>query len=326
MLKKLLQKRISVKGLLALMILCVVLFLLGTATYAVFTSSLHAQRTIAAYDSSGDRFSSNALLKGNSRDNVRTVYTTNVAVPASTVVTVCNYQQGNRSLPFDEDFSYTLTARLVRYDAEEVDKYVPVDAAYLSGNSLTGYTVAIGDDDSTAVLGNTTLSHTFNGLFTGGADHSFVYTVSFSAGFAEYKPNLYLELVAEPSNAKLPTIRGVLKPDLRAAGATDLWMGSFRDDSGTLPYLYNGYNYVVTGSGTGTATISWDGTKVVLSDVSRDLLLSVTGASQDGDSITFPVDSDLESRYDLQFYNKNITTSETTWQIMSSSVVTFNFS
>ncbi|MBR4910942.1 MAG: hypothetical protein IKZ47_06450 [Clostridia bacterium] len=317
-------KGFSIRLLWAALALCCVLAILCTSSYAIFTSTLNAQRTIAAYDTQGERFSSNYLLKGESKDNVRTVYTTNAALPTFAIATVCNYQQGRQTLPYPDNISYTLTARLVKYDESDPDRYVAVDAAYISAQSLTAYTVTVTDDVTTVVLGNTTLSGTFNGTLPGDTAESDPFTISFSAGFAANKPNLYLEVIAQPSTLALPTLRAIFKPDLRAEGATDYWSGAFRDDTATAPNLYDGYNYLITGAGTGTVTVSWDGTKVTLSDVSRDLLLSVTGASQAGNSITLPVDSDIESRYELQFYNANVTTE--TWAQMSSQVVTLSFS
>lgn len=309
--------------LIAVIILCVVTVLLFTTT-AIFTSVRNAQRTIAAYNTEGDRFSSNYLLKGNLKDNVRTVYTTGASLPVVAVVTVCNYQQGMQALPYADAIAYTMTARLVKYDDSATDKYVPVNASYISSESLTGYTVTVSDGTVTHTLGNTTLSDTFTATLTGGTADSVAYTVTFGSGFAGNKPNLYLELTAVPNTPYLPTITGVFKPDFRAAGASDHWTGSFRDDSATAPSRYDGYNYLVTGTGSGTATVSWDGTKVTLSDVSRDLLLSVSGATQSGNSITFPVDSDIESRFDLQFYKKNVTSE--TWAQMANQVIMFTFS
>lgn len=304
--------------------LCVLLSVFCTVTYAIFTSVRNAQRTIAAYDTEGERFSSNYLLKGDSKDNVRTVFTTSVSLPVVAVVTVCNYQQGVQTLPFDSSFTYTVTARLVKYDESLPAKYAAVDSSYLTSQSLTSYTVSISDGTQTRTLGVSNTSGTFSGSFSGGVSDSDAYTVSFSTGFAENKPNLYLEMIATPSTPLLSTIRSIFKPDLRAAGATDYWTGSFRDDTGTSPSSYDGYNYLITGTGSGNVTLTWDGTKIKLSDVSKDILLSVSGASQVGNSITFPVDSDEESRYDLQFYKVNIASE--TWSQMSSSVVTFSFS
>ena len=302
--------------------LLLVLSVLLPATYAIFTSSHSAQRTIAAYDTEGERFSSNYLLKGESRDNIRTIYTTDIHLPAVTAVTVCNYQQGRQTLPFPDPLTYTLTATLVWYN-ESTHQYVAADSAYLSANGLTGYTVTIASDTVTKTLGSSNLTDSFGGAFVGNTAGSDAYTVTFSTGFGENKPNLYLEMVAVPNNARLSTIRGIFKPDFRVAGATDSWTGSFQDDASVTPASYDGYNYLITGTGSGTVTVSWDSTKVVISDVSRDRLLAISGAAQTGSSITFPVDSDTQSRHDLQFYNVNV--SSETWSQMESQVVTFTF-
>ena len=296
----------------------------GLITVAVFTSSLHAQRTIAAYDTEGPRFSSNYLLRGESRENVRTLYTTNTALPVAGAVTICNYQQGRQTLTYQNDVSYTLTARLVKYDESEEDKYVPVTSGYITSQSLGAYSVTVSDGTTTVTLGNTVLDRTLSGTLAGGTAVSDAYNISFSTNFAQNKPNLYLEMIATPNTVNLPVLRGVFKPDLRAAGATNYWTGSFRDDSSVSPADYDGYNYLVSGTGSGTVTVSWNSAKVAMSDVSIDMLLGIAGATRAGSSITFPVDSDIESRYDLQFYKVSAITEN--WSQMASQVVTFTFS
>ena len=99
------ENRINPKLFWSIAVVCVLIVVTGAVSDAIFTSSLNAQRTIAAYDTEGERFSSNYLLKGDSKDNVRTAYTTNVALPVTAVVTVCNYPQGRQTLTFDENIT-----------------------------------------------------------------------------------------------------------------------------------------------------------------------------------------------------------------------------
>ena len=302
---------------------CALFALIYGVSQAVFIASQSAQRTIAAYDTQGERFSSNYMMKGDSKENVHTAYTTDVALPVTAVVTVCNYQQGRQTLPYPDNVSYTFTAKLVRYDESDPQQYVEVNAAYVSGLASGGYSVTVTSDTETRTLNASALSGTFTGSLTGGSAQADAYNVTFSSAFVQHRPNLYLEVVAVPDTASLPTIRGIFKPDYRAAGAADLWTGEFRDSTATAPSLYDGYNYLVTGAGSGSITITWDAAKVQLSAVCRDQLLALDGAVQSGSSITFPVDSDVESRYDLQFYNVNITSE--TWAQMANSVITFDF-
>ena len=323
------KSRLSVKNLILLVVLAVVVVISVTVggVYAAYTNSRHAQRTIATYDSVGDRFSSNDLGDGPSRDFVKTSYTVSSERGPSTVVTINNYERGKQTRPNDADVTYTLLARLVKYqepvEPETQGSYVPVDAAYISDNSLSSYSITILQNSSSVTLGNTVLSHTFGGSLEGGATHSDAYTVTFSANFATVKPNLYLELIATPSGGSLPTLRGIFKADLRINGATNSWTGEFSDDTTVAPNSYDGFNYSISGVGSGSFTLTWNSEKVSLSYQSLYELLAISGASQTGDSITFPVDSDVTSKYDVQFYKVNI--SGENWTAMNTEVVTYDF-
>ena len=100
----------------------------------------------------------------------------------------------------------------------------------------------------------------------------------------------------------------------------------------TLPLNFHapelaGKIYLVTGTGVGTATVTWDDTKIALSDVSLEMLMNISGATRSGSSITFPVDADVEDRYDLQFYKvSGANFTGITWPNMNGTVVQFSFS
>ena len=301
-----------------------ILFAAGFGTYAAYTNSRNAQRTVATYDAHGERFSSNFLLKGNSRDNVKTVYVTEASATPASVVTVTNYERGKQTAPNAEAVSYSLLVRLVKYDGSTTEKYVPVDGAYMTANSLTGYSVTVRKGGTSITLDSTHVSdNSYSGMLTANVASSDVYTVEFSTNFAPNQPNLYVELIVTPAYTGVQALRGILKTNMRAHGATNAWTGAFGDDSAYAPSAYDGYNYVVSGVGDGTVTLSWDDTKVALSDYSLQTLLAISGATKTGSSVTFRVDSDSTSRYDLQFYKINITTEN--WTTMNSSVVTFLF-
>ena len=296
----------------------------GVGVYAAYTNSRNAQRTIGAYDANGSRFSSNALGRGYAKDNVKTFYTTSGEHDPSTVVTIGNYERGKQTLYNIVDIPYSITARLVKYDALNEARYVPVDAAYISDNSYGSYTISITKGLTTVTLGGATLSdNSLGGTLIGRQTSTDAYTIVFDVEFATESPNLYLELTATPADANLPTLIGILRADLRMGSATNAWTGSFRDDTSNDPAEYHGFNYNVSGAGSGTCTLNWDSTKVVISDVSRLMLMSIAGATRVGDSITFPVDSDVEANYDLQFYKVNITNE--TWSDMEDDVVWLEF-
>lgn len=294
------------------------------ATYAAYTSSRSAQRTVATYDAQGERFSSNTLVRGHSKDNLKTLYVTSASVAPASVVTICNYERGKQTLPNSEQIEYSLLVRFVRHEPTSEEKYVPVDAAYMTANSLTGYSVTLRIGESVVTLDSSHLSdNTYSGTLTANVSDSDSYTLTFGTNFAANQPNLYVEMIATPQNVGLHAICGIFKAGLRAAGASNSWSGAFSDDTSIAPSVYDGYNYQITGVGSGTATLSWDDTRVELSAVSAQKLLTIEGATQTGSSITFHVDSDVESLYDLQFHKKNITTE--TWGDMPATVVRFRF-
>lgn len=300
---------------------------IGAITYAAYTNSRHAQRTIATYDATGDRFSSNALAKLPTRENVRTLYVTYNPVQTplpTTVVTVCNYQQGKQTLPYGDDINYTLLARLVKFDDSTEDKYVPVDAAYMTANSLTGYSITLTKGLTTVTLNSSHLSDdTFSGTLTGDATSSDAYNLTFGDGFAINKPNLYIEMIVTPSIEELPVLRGVFKAEIRSQGANNSWQGAFSDDTSSAPNNYATYNYRITGMGSGTFTFRWDATKVDLNYQSLRELQRIDGMTQDGNSITIPVDSDIASKHDIIFSRINIT--DESWLDMNNVVVTYTF-
>ena len=279
------------------MLLCVV-----AITYGSYTNSQRAQRTIAVYDAGGVRFSSNYLNPGNSRDNVRTLLVTDAAIAPATVVTICNYQQGKQTRPNDDDVTYTVTVRLVKYDAEEENKYVPINTAYLTANSLTGYSVQVKKGSgSTVTLGYST--STVQQVYAdceleGNSSVSDTFSLTFSTNFAENQPNLYVEMIAVPTDGSLPTLQGIFKTGIRVEGASNAWTGAFAEDQAVSPAGYDGFNYTITGTGSGTFTLKWDGT---LLEINPAFLIE-NGLTKDGNSVTIPVDSDDVARYDVQFY------------------------
>ena len=322
---KSLRHTLTRKSLLTLIFSIVLaLLIVGISVFAAYTNSRHAQRTIATYDASGDRFSSNDLGKGYAKDNVKMVYSADVEHNPSTVVTICNYEHGKNAYPCEVDISYSLSARLVKYDPSVDARYVAVDAAYISANDLSDYNVTITKGLTSVTLGGATLSTSaFGGTLTSEAAHADAYAVTFDVEFATNTPNLYLEITANPNNASLPTLRGIFKAELRASGVSNAWSGSFQDDNTYPPATYDGYNYSISGVGSGTCILTWDSSKVALSYVSLAMLLAIDGATSTSNSVTFAVNSDEEGRYDLQFYKINIQSE--LWTDMNSTVVQLEF-
>ena len=291
-------------------------------SFGAYNQSLSAQRTVAAYEKEEVRFSSNYLeqiLK------TRAVYVPNAQTAPTCLITVCNYPQGKPNKPSATAISYTLTARFVQSDGTVVENgaYVGAHTATIRKGSGADLTLS-STNLSVSVTDSQLTPPTLAGTLTANEAASDLFTLTFGAGFVgDNRPDLCVEVVATPTTAGISEIKAVFKPELRTEGASNAWTGAFGDDTSKAPAAYDGFNYTISGTGRGTATLTWNGTKVTLSYVSQNQLLAITGASQTGNSITFPVDSDTEGHYDLQFYKVNITTE--TWSDMGTSVVTFGF-
>lgn len=299
-------------------VLSLIIFTLffSPVSLAAYTNSRHAQRTIANYAANGDKFSSNLLAKVQSKQNVRVVYTTGVVDPKERV-TICNYEQGRQALPYENNITYSLAVSLVKYDAETEEKYVAASSVEVGAYKAS---VQLGND-TPVVLDNGNLSHTFSGALTGNTPDEDVFIVTMDKEFATVPLNLYLELVATPSDATLPTIRGIIKAELKAEGVVNAWSGRFIDSTEDAPADYDGYQYRVEGTGSGTFTLQWDSTKLSLSD--RSLIFLGQTATQVGDTdyyeISFAVDSSDTMEYTLQFHKENITNE--TWPEMNGTLV-----
>ena len=295
-------------------------FTVSAIVYAAYTNSKNTQRTIATYDTAGERFSSNYLKKGNI--GVTTLFVDSGDKP-STTITVCNYEQGKLSKPSTSAISYRITFSFVKYDSTEK---VYVDA---TAGEVGAYSVKVTNGGGEATINSSNLSHTFSDKeFAAGESHSDAYFIEMSANFATTlpKPNLFLSIVVTPTGTGVSELAGLFNADLRAQEAVTNWRGYFDDDtSDKTPADYDGFNYVITGSGSGTFTLSWNGEKVALSEVSKIDLLKIDGAEMNGNSISFSVDSTIASRYAIQFYKVNITSEN--WAQMSGvgGVVTFTF-
>ncbi len=299
-------------------VLLLVSLLVSSGIYAIakFTNSLQAQRTVAAYDTLGERFSSNYLQKGTGF-NVRSVTVASDSETPLAIVTVCNYEQGRQMYVNPLDVPYALTMRLVRYD--------PVQGRYVAATAgdVGGYGISVEKGGTTVVFNGEKLSDstTFSATLPSSSATTDAYTVIFTP----YQNEIFLEITATPDpSTHLSSLHAILKAAIRMAGASSSWEGSFMDSTANAPASYDGFNYRVSGVGSGRFTLRWDPAKVGISAVSLLALLDIEGATQVGNSISFPVDAGVEALYDVQFYKVNITNE--TWSDMTNSVVTFDFS
>lgn len=304
----------------------VLLALIGAGVaLAAYTHSLHAQRVFAPYEV-GVRFSSNYLLKGDSDKNIKIIYTTDASatgVNPAAILTVCNYAQGRQTEPNSSNITYTLSARLVKTDVSGA--YVEASTSDVAKSSYN-ITLKVGNDE--LVLGQSRASGSFTKTIAGGTATANVYELIFDKSMAADRPNMYLEVVVTPDGG-LPSLSGIFKADLRVEGENNSWSASFTDDTtNLLPADYDGYNYLVSGFGSGQVTITWDASRVEMNYVSLKELLAIDNViyneSGNNRTIIFNVNSSVINRYEIQFYKKNIDNT-VSWNYLENTIVTFNF-
>ena len=268
-------------------------------SYAAYRNSLKAQRAIAPYDVIGVRFSSNYL---NTDDrNYKTIYSTSALVPSKTSVTVCNYAQGKHTLYYNSTISYSISLTLLKSDYTEASSS---DVGENETISFGDYTLGKTDPEDSNVC---VLSQTINNCsLPGGKTSSDSYLLVFN------KPDSSLHLKVEVTpNHDLPVLRATFSTIIRAEDTTRNWLGSFSDDTNKTTSSYDGFNYLINGSGSGTCKLYWNHEILDLSFQSITQfdfgIVTVDSENTDWSYVTFDVDSNNISRYDIQFYIVDIT-------------------
>ena len=326
------------RGALAVVIVILALSLAftGVISYAEYTKSSRAKRVITSNEGGSALFSSNYMGKNTNPDpdaavNIRTVYTDSPGNACETDVTVCNYAQGNVAKMYENDISYTLTATLVIVEDGEKRSITNED-------NITGKTVTLtykGGSPVTIGAGQGSNTHTFA---SSTLDHRRISTdvcsIRFSSAFNSADNNVKLHIVATLNSTYhgITSIEALIDTGVSSTVQSDNWEGQF-NEAGALgvpdspdPEDLDGFNYMISGHGAGTATLRWKHGVIVPSQVftSGKTIRSRTISTVDWDYVEFHVDSDTISRYDLQFYRVDATQLIGLWSEVTGSVV-FSF-
>ena len=264
----------------------VILLVAGVVVYAEYIKSSRAKRVLATRGDEGTLFSSNYLVPNtNTAANIykRVLYTNSDSSTVSGDVTICNYAQGNPTKKHENDIPYTLTARLVML-GESNGAYVKTDA---SASDVGAHWVKL------------TLDHR--------ASQTDKCHVEFDSDFIN-APALCLYLCATPAAgapADVGAMDAVFSVSLSNAEARNTWEGRFNENNMTgtpAQPEFDGFNYVISGTGAGTCVLTWDNTRLQISQVFLNKYNFTPTVSGGVSSVTFAVDSDDVARYDLQFY------------------------
>ena len=317
---------------------CALLLAFGIVAFAQYTRSSRAKRVVVNTGAE-TLFSSNYLLEDDSpispQDNRRVIPVRQseegeAQNDLNFFVTVCNYAQGDLTRFNNRNIGYTVTGRLVKLvtvnNTAGLQNVTAADLASYPGASITAELV---DYTGTGVAFNASAP----GLQAIAPDAPAVcmlarnvestdrIKLTFNAA-AVGMTDIYLELIVTPAEGSgLKPLTGIFSAAYTTAGKKLTWTGEFTEDSED-PYDLDGFNYVISGSGEGYITLSWDASKLTInpyflvnaaSSVMPDPLptenptqnwtpVETAGPTAGWRTIIFYVDSDQLDRYDLQFY------------------------
>lgn len=310
--------------------LCAALLFFGAfVTYAAYTEVSSVKRVVSTQSSPGEMFSSNCLRADiSSRRLTSPQYT----------ITVCNYDQDKPTVYNPSTITYTLHAEI---QVQINNNYYTMSQLRTALNDDTEYNTYV------SKIANYCIYKTYDDLnpstaltvskqyFTSGNN----YTVNFSTDTlrqttssvdrykVEIEPNsvndnntnIFVHVWAEPTDpSNLRTIESRLY-GAAASADTSTWTGALHEtDCDTVDYDF--YNYIITGSGTGTVDILWDPNKfepnpfffvdsgnVFANGNSTPTTIAAGDPNYDSSyagwkKVTLVVNSTVKNRYELQLY------------------------
>lgn len=313
--------RSTVKKLIAVLASAVIV-LTFAFVFAEFIKSSRVKRVAVNASGAKAAFSSNYLAPGDLSTNGRILYTGSADSPANRNVTICNYPQGDSSRFYDKPIDYTLTAVLMVKDSSNAlvaaaAADIPEDyVVTLTLNSGTPIKLGKVSNGGSPAVYTTTLSQNYGTMHCPASSHTDIINVNFNST-AVANDHIYLAVTADLSE-DYPVIQD-LYGLFNAAVATKVeeptWEGQFNEDyvltgRGADPDELDGFNYFIAGSGSGTVTLKWRNDLLSISDYfllkgTSSVLTPTTpdpALGSDWSYVSFHVDSNEVSRYDLQFY------------------------
>ncbi|MBR4237776.1 hypothetical protein IKQ02_05040 [bacterium] len=297
-----------------------ILTIASIVVFAVYTKSSRTKRVISSTKDNGMLFSSNYLSPTvENAYNKKTITTPADDVSASINLTVCNYAQENRGEYHETNITYTLSFKLMYKTSETTFR----DAVQgdLTSESVT---VKLVGTNTTYTLNSSNLSVTpssgdfYERVLTGGISSTDTYTITFSTDFNDEDSRICLFLIATPvgNYQDIKSMDVVLHVKVRSEEAKTSWTGALNETK--APSYLDGFNYVVSGNGSGTIILSWDPTKLTINQFFVLDMIPSSGTIKSGsvdDSeekvnddwlyVRFDVDSSEVSRYEIQFFRIN---------------------
>ncbi len=283
-------------------------------TYAAYTRINIVKRVVSTDAGAGARFSSDSMNSSDAGMIVRKSFSSQTD-DALVDVHVFNYPYPKASLYRNVATDYNVVSRIGTHDGTT---FTP-----LSGEALTNLSndYYISYNDGAHKLYNATsgtVTYSNCRLGAGKVDPD-LFSVHFSnAELSDNPPGYCVEIVATPEDTSLPVLKGYIF--VRYSKVIESgWTGALEELSSDKDY--DGYNYILEGSGAGRITFKWNPTYL---NINKQFLHNpenafyINGAVVDGNdslsdssfptvdgmkSITLVVDSqEKKNRYVVQFY------------------------
>ncbi|MCR5458017.1 MAG: hypothetical protein K6F14_08065 [Clostridiales bacterium] len=327
--------------------LSVAIILVGSfATYAAYTEIASIKRVVSTQTTPGEMFSSNCMQT--EIFNLR-------LTTSEYIVTVCNFDQSKPTMYNPLSIAYVLSAEIMvkRGDdyytmAEFKTEYASEYAAYVAKAANYSICKTYDDENPSTLLSNTPIVFSEENGFTVTFDSDTLapakssvdrYNVAIdSDAISDTDTDIYVHVWAVPSEpASLRRIDG------RLYGATVTiekasWTGTMMEsDCATVDYDF--YNYIITGSGSGTIDILWNPDKFEINpfffvdsnndfknDNNTPTTIAAENASYGGQyagwkMVTIEVDSTVKSMYEMQLYKTDNTGTSYTGENVASGFI-----
>lgn len=273
---------------------------------AAYTRVSYVKRVVSTSAGAGELFSSNYLQTGNAI--IRNVTFSSISDNPVVNVTVCNYSQTNNAEVNSDDINYNIKAELVDSEGKAITS-IPDEQTF---------TIKIGDETYT-LSANYSVEVT-NQTLAGGSANTNTYAITFPAAQLTSASKIYVKLTAAPdgSTSGLTALSGMIGVSQYTQKSSS-WSGVFSETANST--LLDGFNYTVSGSGSGTITLKWNVAYVELGDASLKELYQTAAELDNWKTITFKVDSTEKNSYALQFYRTCAVPSDEAWDYSKTNIV-----
>ena len=282
-------------------------------SYAAFTRINIVKRVVSTDAGSGARFSSDSMDSSIAGMTARKSFYSQSADPNAEVY-VFNYPYPKASLYRNTVTKYDVEARIGTHDGTT---FTPLTGSALTGLSNSYYINYKGGDN--ALFNNGSIPITFENCRIGaGKVAPDCFNVHFDSDeLGDTPPGYCVEMIAKPEDTSLPTLKGYISVRYIKTAESG-WTGALEDLENNKEY--DGYNYIIEGSGEGRITFSWNPELLTINkqflqnpvnkfyigdaevygspSLTEDSFSTVSGMK----SITLVVDSQQKNRYEVQFY------------------------